>query len=159
MTEEEYKASYYLDMINILNKAEGLMQLHESQNSEKVKSAIRELIAIYYSKPFISSNRAYTKEDGSKYRPHKLTMEEIKFSKKESKLHEIIFDWRNGYVAHSDQEKREQDFKLEKNGDGRVVGFEGMSNSSIMPLFDFNFELLKVNITKIKNFLLGRIYS
>ena len=159
MNEKEYDAGYYLDMIKVMEKTEGLIEMHPSIESEKLKWPIMELISIYYSKPFMSSNRAYKREDGSKHRPHKILPEEIDFTEEERKVHDLAYDWRNGYIAHSDQEKRNQELSLKRDEDGKIVGFESVSSLEIMPIFDFHSETLKRNIDKIKNLLWSKIYT
>lgn len=159
MNKKDYDAGYYLDMLKVMEKTEGLMEQHPSIECEELKWSIMELISIYYSKPFISSNRAYKKGDESKHRPHKLLPEEITFTEKEREIHDLAYDWRNGYIAHSDQEKRNQELSLKRDKDGKIVGFESVSSSEIMPIFDFHFETLKRNIAKIKDLLWYKIYT
>ena len=66
MTEDEYNVGYYLDMINVIKKTEKLIDQYHSVSTDDIKWSIMELIAIYYSKPFLKSKRSYTREDGSK---------------------------------------------------------------------------------------------
>ena len=159
MTEEEYIVGYCLDMLEVMKKTEKLIDQYNSISSEEIKWSIMELIAIYYSKPFLGSNRSYTREDGSKHRPHKLLAADIDLTKNERKVHEVAYDWRNGYIAHSDQEKRDQDVKLERNEDGKIVGFSSVSGYTGIPLLDFQLETLRSNLTKIKDHLRSKIYT
>jgi hypothetical protein len=159
MTEEEYNVGYHLDMVKVMDKTEKLIEQYHSIASEEIKWTIMELIAIYYSKPFLGSNRSYTRPDGSKHRAHKLDVEAINFNEAGKKVHDIAYDWRNGYIAHSDQQKRDQDVKLKRKEDGRIVGFESSSSYSGMPLFDFQLDTLTSNLAKIKDHLWSKIYT
>ena len=159
MNEEEYDVGYYLDMIKVMEKTEDLIEQHPSIKSERLKWSIMELIAIYYSKPFMSSNRAYKREDGSKHRPYRIRPEDLDFTDGERRVHNLAYDWRNGYIAHSDQEKRNQDLELERDENGRIVGFAGVSSSKIMPILDLHLETLKANTAKIKSLLWSKIYT
>lgn len=159
MNEKEYNVGYYLNMIKVMDKTKDLIKEHPLIKSEKMKWWIMELIAIYYSKPFTSSNRAYKKENRTKHQAHKILVEDLNFTEEERKVHDLAYEWRNGCIAHSDQEKRNQQVTLEVGKDGRTVGFESLSSSKIMPLFDNHLKILKINITKIKSLLWSKIYS
>lgn len=159
MTEEEYNVGYYLDMVKVMEKTEKLVEQYHSTDSEEIKWSIMELIAIYYSKPFLGSNRSYTRPDGSRHPSHRIDAADVGFDKNERKVHDVAFDWRNGYIAHSDQEKRDQEVKLKRKEDGRVIGFESSSSYSGIPLLDFQLKTLTSNLSKIKNHLWSKIWS
>jgi hypothetical protein len=76
---------------------------------------MRELIAVHYTKPFLGSDRVIEQENGRKRRKHKLDPSCIDFTEKERQVHQLAVDWRNEFVAHADQRKREQDLELKRD--------------------------------------------
>ena len=159
MTDNEYDIGYYLDMISVTEKTERIIDQHKATDSAGIKSSLIELIAIYYSKPFMTANRAYARENGSKHRPHKLTAEEIDFTQPEHDVHQIAYNWRNGYVAHSDQTLRQQSIDLKYDEKGKVTGFASSSGSIAPPLCDFHLDLLNSNLKKIRTHLWSKIIN
>lgn len=159
MNEEEYEIAYYVHMVDVMNRTKDIIEQFESCEEGPTKRSLLELIAIYYSKPFSFSDRAYLKENGKKPKGHKTKKEEINFTDKEASLHDVVIVWRNGYIAHSDQSKVCPEIKLRRNDKGKITGMEGSRKSKDIPLLDFKIPTLKLNIQKIIDHLYGKIYT
>lgn len=159
MTEEEYIKCYLFEMYELMHSTLKLVDLYETVKSTEIGQFLLELVAIYYSKPFLSSKRAYSEGDGNGKKGHKILKDEIVFTEEELRVHEIAFGWRNGYIAHSDQSIKNLKITVRRDEDGTPIGFEGSRDSNDIPLSDFHLVTLKSNIHKIISHVLSKTYS
>ncbi|WP_269542946.1 hypothetical protein [Cerasicoccus fimbriatus] len=156
MEKEEFDLGFVLDARKVVEKTLTIIAQHRSIDRADVKDSLLELIAVYYSKPFLGSDRAYEHDRGWK---HKLDVERIGFTDSEKEIHKLVLEWRSGYVAHMDQSKRFQDVVIEKDEQGRKVGFQSLSSYDGQPLTSGHVDKVEVNLTRILGFLIAEMHS